>query len=321
MQLQNVFNLPSGRIFVSKTHDGYPIESTEMQDVSIDGKEHEIVRETTDPRIIWQHLVPHSKKWLMTVSTQKGCTHHCKFCDVAPLPFKGNLTQEEIEWQIKMILTNTTHIQQSEKVKIGFARMGEPSWNLTAVLNAMRNLPNLSKDLGKDFNWLPCFNSILPRQAPCLDEVLEVKERDYNGFLHLQISCNSTDEEKRKELFGGAKVLSIEEILKALNSKTISNRTVTLNFIVMKGVELDVQKLKKMGLNKEKFSVKLIPLNRTDNAESHSLQTLANYSNYQELVKLRDEFKHLGIPTVMDAIARCEEAGLCCGQTVQEYFK
>jgi adenine C2-methylase RlmN of 23S rRNA A2503 and tRNA A37 len=220
-----------------------------------------------------------------------------------------------------MLINNTSHIQQSNKVKIGFARMGEPSWNLTAVLNTMRRLPEISKELGKDFNWLPCFNSILPRKAPCLDEVLEVKERDYKGFLHLQISCNSTDEEKRKELFDGAKVLTLEEIITHLNKHQITNRTVTLNFIVMKGVELNVQKLKKMGLNKEKFSVKLIPLNHTKNGEDHQLETLANYSNYQKLIKLRDEFKSFGIPTVMDAIARCEEAGLCCGQTVQEYFK
>lgn len=321
MNLQKVFNLPSGRIFVSTTQDGYPIESTEMQDVSVGGKEHEVVREATDPRIIWQHLVPHKHKWLMTVSTQKGCTHKCCFCDVAPLPFRGNLTEAEIEWQIRMLLNNTSHVTQCNKAKIGFARMGEPSWNLNAVLNVMRRLPDISLSMGKLFDWLPCFNSILPRKAPCLNQVLEVKERDYNGFLHLQVSCNSTDEIKRKELFGGADVLTIEEIIGALNKQTITNRTITLNFIVMKGVELDVLKLKKLGLHRDKFSVKLIPLNRTDNAESHELKTLANYSNYQELVKLRDEFKAIGIPTVMDAIARCEEAGLCCGQTVQAFFK
>jgi adenine C2-methylase RlmN of 23S rRNA A2503 and tRNA A37 len=219
-----------------------------------------------------------------------------------------------------MLLASAPHINQSDKVKIGFARMGEPSWNLTAVLNVMRRLPVISKDMLKDFNWLPCFNTILPQRAPCLDEVIEVKERDYNGFLHLQLSCNSTDEATRKHLFGGAKVLPIEDVIQHLNKTKITNRTITLNFIVMKGIEIDVSKLKKMGLNKEKFCVKLIPLNRTDNAQTHSLETVANYSNYQELIRLRDEFKAMGVPTVMDAIARCEEAGLCCGQTVQEYF-
>ena len=48
----------------------------------------------------------------MTVSTQKGCTHNCLFCDVAGLPFKGNLTQEEIEGQIKFYLHNTDYVKQ-----------------------------------------------------------------------------------------------------------------------------------------------------------------------------------------------------------------
>lgn len=321
MKIERICNLPSGRIFLLRTNDGYLLESTEMQDVSVGGKEHEIVRETQDPRIIWQHLVPHSDKWLMTVSTQKGCTHKCKFCDVGNLPFKGNLTQAEIEEQIKIILNNTPHVNECNKAKIGFARMGEPSWNLEAVLTTIKKLPEISQELGRNFKWLPCFNSILPRKAPCLDEVIDVKEFDYNGFLHLQISCNSTNEETRKLLFDGAKVLTLDEVIETVNKRKITNRTVTLNFIVVKGVEIDIKLLKKMGLNKEKFSVKLIPLNATHNAEINELETLANYSNYDKLVRLREDFKKEGIPTVMDAIARCEEAGLCCGQTAQIFFK
>lgn len=320
MKIERVVNLPSGRIFLLYTNENYLIEATEMQDVSVGGKEHEIVRETQDPRIIWQHLVPHKDKWLMTVSTQKGCTHQCKFCDVGNLPFKGNLTQSEIEDQIKIILNNTPYVTQSNKAKIGFARMGEPSWNLKAVLETIKRLPILSEELNRDFKWLPCFNTILPRKAPCLEEVIDVKENNYNGFLHLQISCNSTDETTRMKLLGGAKILTLDEVIEQINKLKITNRTVTLNFIVMKDVEIDVQKLKKMGMKADKFSVKLIPLNHTETGESNKLETLANYSNYQKLVQLRDDFLKEGIPTVMDAIARCEEAGLCCGQTAQIFL-
>jgi adenine C2-methylase RlmN of 23S rRNA A2503 and tRNA A37 len=99
----------------------------------------------------------------------------------------------------------------------------------------------------------------------------------------------------------------------------ITNRTVTLNFIVMNGVEVSVAKLKKMGLNGDKFTVKLIPLNKTNNSESNELKAYANYSNYDKLVDLTRSFEQEGIPVVMDAIAKCEEAGLCCGQLVQIY--
>lgn len=320
MKIKDVLYLPSGRIFIQETNDNYIIESTEMRDVAVDGKLHAAVRETQDPREIWKHLVPYDKKWLLTVSTQKGCTHSCKFCDVANLPFKGNLSQNEIVEQIYNILASTPYVTSCHKVKIGFARMGEPSWNIDNVLGAMKNLPEISESLHRRFDWLPCFNTILPRKANVLEQVIEFKESVYNGELHLQISCNSTDEDMRKILFGGANVLSIDEVIAIVNKHHITNRTVTLNFIVMEGIEVSIDKLKKMGLNGGKFTIKLIPLNHTNNADDNDLETFANYSNYEKLTLLGDDFKRNGIPVVVDAIARCEEAGLCCGQLAQIYL-
>lgn len=318
MKIKNVLYLPSGRIFLSETDDGYLIESTEMRDVTVDGKNHFEVRESVDPHVIWKHLVDYKDKWLLTVSTQKGCAFKCKFCDVAGLQFKGNLTQEEIEDQVKMLLNNTAYVNECNKAKIGFARMGEPALNLDNVLNVMIRLPLISEEMGRKIRWLPCFNSILPKVAKnVIERVIEVKERNFNGFLHFQISCNSTDEQKRKDLFGGADVMEIEDVIKSINKEKLTNRTATLNFIVMEGVEVDVKKLKKMNLNEDKFMVKLIPLNATNNSDKNGLKTYANYSNYEKLLDLREEFKKEGIPVVVDAIAKCEEAGLCCGQLAQ----
>lgn len=323
MELKNVFYLPSGRVFLYDI-DGYLIECTEMRDVKIESKEHQEVREATDPRIIWKHLVPYEEKWLLTVSTQKGCPYTCKFCDVGNLPFKGNLSAGKIMDQVSDLIWNTPYVTESKKVKIGFARMGEPAHNLDNVLYAIKCLPHLSNECGKNFNWLPCFNSILPTKTienytgfEVIDKVIDMKEKVYNGFLHFQISCNSTDENQRKELFGGAEVLHLNEIIEYINKKEITNRTITLNFIVMKGIEVDIEKLKKFGLNKEKFVVKLIPLNKTLNSEKYGLKTYANYNNYEKLLKLKNEFEKAGIPVVVDSIAKCEEAGLCCGQLAQ----
>lgn len=323
MQITNVYYLPSGRVFVGELNDGYKIEFTEMRDVAVDGKLHKEVREEIEASKIWPHLVNYEKKWLLTVSTQRGCTFNCRFCDVAPLKFKGNLTRKEIIEQVKLILECTPYVTKSEKVKIGFARMGEPAINLYNVLNAMYDLPYISESMDRNFKWLPCFNSILPRNCgngidgfKVIEEVIKMKEKVYKGFLHFQISCNSTDENIRKNLFGGADVLSIKEIVEYINKFDITNRTVTLNFIVMKDIPVNVDYLMKLGLNSEKFCIKLIPLNKTNNANNNKLETYANYSNYEDLVKLADKFKENGMPVIYDAIAKCEEAGLCCGQIV-----
>lgn len=96
-----------------------------MLDVTLDGKKHCEVRESMDPHVIWKHLVDIRDKWLLTVSTQKGCVHDCEFCDVANLPFKGNLTEVEIFDQIVLLIATTPELQNSgtKKAKIGFARM------------------------------------------------------------------------------------------------------------------------------------------------------------------------------------------------------
>jgi len=72
------------------------------------------IMETEYPRIIWNHLVDYKDKWLLTVSTLKGCTHSCKFCDVANLPKQGNLTNDEIINQIKLLLRNTDYVKETK---------------------------------------------------------------------------------------------------------------------------------------------------------------------------------------------------------------
>lgn len=327
IEVDNVYYLPSGRIFVGHFKDDpnrYKIEFTEMRDVAVDGKLHKEVREEVIPEKVWPHLVSYEHKWLLTVSTQMGCTLNCSFCDVAPLEFKGNLAYYKILEQVIYLLESTPYVTESNKVKIGFARMGEPAYNLDNVLKAIRYLPVVSNMLDRKYTWLPCFNTVLPFKTDkytykkVLREVVKVKEEDYDGFLHLQLSCNSTDEEiRRKKLFRTKNITPIKDIIKFINDELeITNRTVTLNFIVMKDIPVDVDVLMSYGLNPEKFVVKLIPLNRTDNSVKNNLETYANYKNYEDLVELAEKFKKHSIPVIYDAIARCEEAGLCCGQLV-----
>ena len=329
MKYRETFHLPSGRIFLFETEDGSLVESTEMQDVTLEGKEPIEVRSSLDPRVVWRHLVPKTEKWLMTVSTQKGCVHNCRFCDVAPLPFRGNLSEEEILEQFFFMMRYTPLETDKEyrKLKLGFSRMGEPAWNLKNVISAMYLIHTWCQK--RNIRLLPCFNSILPRKLKegtaeeVIREILDFKNEALDGFLHFQISCNSTDEGVRKDLFGGADVLPLEDVIRHVNSWSGNTkgfgRTVTLNFIVMEGVPVDVSVLKKYGLNPERFTVKLIPLNTTNNSRKNELETLYNYNTYDELRKLAGEFRDAGIPVVYDAVAKCEEAGLCCGQLAQVF--
>ena len=65
-----------------------------------------------------------SKKWVATISTQKGCPMHCKFCDVPK--FGGNASIEDMDRQIRTIIEGES---VRERFNVHFARMGEPTWN------------------------------------------------------------------------------------------------------------------------------------------------------------------------------------------------
>lgn len=325
IELKDIIELPSGRVFICQAYDNdsdpYIIECTEMQDVT--GKEHPEVLVTEDIELIRQNLVPNEDKWLMTVSIQKGCGYECLFCDVPRLPFKGNLSKEQILEQIDLIIQNSPHVKKTKKAKIGFARMGEPALNWRNVLGAIEHLKNHQWG---DFRFLPCYNSIVPNIVvdgagpfDILEEVLRIKEKVFDGFLHLQLSINSTDENKRRWLFNGAKVVPLTDLVEFFDCHKITNRTITLNFICGEGWEIDREKLR--GLDPEKFTIKLIPLNKTTRGDIVGLKTFANYNNFDLLQQKGDEIRALGLNVVVDTIAKCEEAGLCCGQLAHIYME
>ena len=313
----------SGRIFLLEIEGlGYPIECTEMQDV--DGRAKTSVYASLDKDEIAEAMVPKEEKWLLTVSTQLGCGYNCQFCDVPLLPFKGNLSTSQIWEQLELIFDQTPEVKTSKKVKVGFARMGEPAMNWRNVLAVMRGMKGWKSP---EFKFLPCFNSILPNAKfngkdirGIIEEVLAVKEDIYDGFLHFQISCNSTNEAQRRELFGGAKVLTLGEISDCFNHLKVTHRTITLNFICGKDWELDHDKLRQF--DPEKFVIKLINLNPTKRGFQTGMKSYADFMNADLIHQKGDQLRDMGFSVISDVTTRCEADGnLCCGQLAQMHLE
>lgn len=74
-----------------------------------------------------------SKKWVATISTQKGCPMHCKFCDVPKFGFYGNASIEDMDSIIE-------GESVTDRFNVHFARMGEPTWNVLAFGLALRGV-------------------------------------------------------------------------------------------------------------------------------------------------------------------------------------
>jgi 23S rRNA (adenine2503-C2)-methyltransferase len=311
--------LPSGNVYVSYNKEkNFYIETTSMQDVDTKNKSQEILT-TLNKDIIKKHLVPIKDKWLIAISTQFGCPQKCKFCLVPTLPFKGNLTRDDMWEQLEFVFSQHPEVTECDKVKVGFARMGEPQYNWKNILQVMRDM----KTYREGFRFLPCYNTILPKvnvfgKSPVevlSEEVMSVKEY-LDGFLHIQISTNSTNEEQRKELFGGADVVTIEEMKKEFNDIPNNNRLITLNFICGSEWELDPNKLE--GLNPSVFCVKLTPLNVNPATEKNNLEDAIKW-NWDNMFKIKERLSAFGLKTIIDVAAMCE-LDLCCGNLVQQRF-
>jgi len=144
-----------------------------------------------------QPPVPRSEKWVLIVSTLRGCPVRCAMCDAGER-YSGRLSKEEILAQIDHLVRWRFPDGKVpvRRLKIQFARMGDPAFN-HAVLEVLAYLPSRFSAP----QLMPCISTIAP--AGCnsfFDELLSIKNQWYQGNFQMQFSLHTTDEEARRRL-------------------------------------------------------------------------------------------------------------------------
>ena len=231
-----------------------------------------------------------SKKWVATISTQKGCPMHCKFCDVPKFGFYGNASIEDMERQIRTIIEGES-IKETDRFNVHFARMGEPTWNENVLAFGLA-LKGIAKSAGLVAKTIhPVVSTMLPKANSKLGNFLQIwcsiKNEFYNGEAGLQLSINSTDDGQRSELFS-SRSLSLTEISRLADKLPMPvGRKYTLNFPVTAQTILDARKLSEL-FDKDKFIVKITPIHETTSAIESGLQ-ITGYTDY-------DVYRHLEQP-------------------------
>lgn len=76
-----------------------------------------------------QQMLPLTEKWVITISTQYGCSMNCKFCDVPKVGPGINATYDDLKNQIITGLKLHPEIHSTKRLNVHYARMGEPTWN------------------------------------------------------------------------------------------------------------------------------------------------------------------------------------------------
>lgn len=212
--------------------------------------------------------VPKEDKWVLMISTQFGCPVGCSMCDAGAMGFHGNLTADQMLAQIRKALEGEPGIDPAShhKLKIHFARMGEPALN-PAVLEALERLPREIPSPG----LMPSLSTVAPAAAEAadfLERLAEIKTKHYpGGRFQLQFSLHATGEAGRREMIP-VPVWGPERIAAYGRSFVRpGDRKITLNFALTEGARLDTEEIKSV-FDTSLFLIKVTPINPTYTADA-----------------------------------------------------
>ena len=264
-------------------------------------------------------IMPLSEKWVITISTQYGCSMDCKFCDV-PLVGKGiNATLADLINQVLEGLKLHPEVTHTKRLNIHYARMGEPTFNDNVLKHAYQLRESINPFVG-DSLVHPVLSTMLPNKNKSLysylSEWCQIKNYIYGGDAGLQFSINSTDEEQRTEMFSG-NALPLDDIAEIGRLLPVPiGRKYALNFALADNYIVDAGKL--VGLfSPDKFMAKITPLHRTRSCDENGIITTDGYDAFTPYQKAETDLKNAGFDVIVFVPSYDEDLGLItCGNAI-----
>lgn len=265
-----------------------------------------------------QNMLPLTEKWVITISTQYGCSMGCKFCDVPKVGKGINATYDDLKNQIITGLSLHPEVTYTKRLNIHYARMGEPTWNK----EVLRFTCNMSKELSPYIgNSLihPVVSTMMPKSNKNLDSFLSdwmyLKNEVFDGDAGLQFSINSTSNEEREYMFSGSS-LTLEEISNIGKQLVMpKGRKITLNFAVA-NYEVNAERLLEL-FDPKKFVVKLTPMHKTHTALENGIETDGDYTTMYPYQHIEEDLKKVGFDVLVFIASEYEDLGrITCGNAI-----
>lgn len=252
-------------------------------------------------------------KWIINVSTQFGCPVGCPFCDAAGA-YHGNCTAGEMLAQVRWALRrHPDQPARCAKLKVHFARMGEPALN-DAVVQALDRLPAVARAPSL---WA-CVATVGPRgRDGWFEALLVVKERRFRGRFQLQFSIQSTDAAARARLIP-VPHWTLDEVADfGARFHRDGDRKVVLNFALARGVPFEPDVLVRR-FDPTRFAVKLTPVNPTARGAANGFGTRLRSGEDADLERAIDELAARAFDVVVSVgDSREDRVGSNCGQAVR----
>jgi 23S rRNA (adenine2503-C2)-methyltransferase len=274
-----------------------------------DGKRIEFVESIQPP-------LTREEKWVLIVSTLYGCPVGCRFCDAGG-HYQGVLTADEIFFQIEYLIRKRFSGGRIpvRKLKIQFARMGEPSLN-RHVLEVLEQLPERYDVPG----LMPSISTVAPIGTDAFFERLrDIKERLYGDRFQFQFSLHSTDDTARRWLIP-VRTWSMEKMADYGESLyEEGGRKIVLNFALAEGVPVEPEILAR-HFSPDIFMAKITPVNPTYQARKSRL--VSSITEDERSCETLDALRAAGYDALL-SIGEWEEnrIGSNCGQYVLKHQK
>ena len=260
-----------------------------------------------------------AEKWVITLSSQYGCSMGCKFCDVPTVGGGINATLKDLTDQVINALKLHPEIESTKRLNIHYARMGEPTLNYNVIEHAIGLSKEIRPHIGKSHvhpvvsTMMPILNS---RLTGFLHDWCEIKNSIFKGSAGLQLSINSTCDIQRVNMFNGSS-LSLDTISKiGASLPNPKGRKYTLNFALADEYELNAHKLSNL-FDTDKFMIKITPMHLTSACSKNDIKTTDGYSYFTPYKEIEEELKEYGFDVLVFIPSREEdESMITCGNAI-----
>lgn len=308
MQINKIYEVPTGQIIIVQGSKG------ELELVSLGDYGKDVNLNKNNQVKDNLPLMPLTDKWVITISTQYGCSMGCQFCDVPHVGKGVNCSLNDLQQQIIVALQLHPEVNYSNRLNIHYARMGEPTFNP----NVLDHAKWMKDHIDPEYNVHP----VLTTMMPCKNEWLKtfvhtwirIKNRVYRGNAGLQLSINSTNEAERQRIFSNS-ALPLCEIAKIMNGSLPVGRKFTLNFPIANW-EIDTNTLLRY-FNPEHYICKLTPMHQTVQADRFGHKTAGDYTHPDAYKEVEQNLQAAGYEVLVFIASEDEDHGMItCGNAI-----
>ena len=240
-----------------------------------------------DKAVVEAVLIPQHNRVTLCVSSQVGCNVGCSFCATGQMGFSRNLSVGEIVFQVKKMQQLSTEIYDTHLSNIVFMGMGEPLLNYQNILRAIEIITD------KDGMGISP-KRITLSTVGIAPKITDMANRGVK--FNLAVSLHSADDLIRNQLIPANKQYNLEKLQNAIAYfHRQTNNRITIEYLLMKGVNDSLDDAKKLLQFCKAFPVKIniieynpvdgLPYSKSDHETMENFKTIL--TNHNLIVNIR----------------------------------